>query len=110
MAKVTVDVDGHKLTHELTSKDSAKRFNEALKDPGQFKEFAKDPAGFAKSHGVQIDPALAAQLTAKLKGKQSLTEAQRMADDENGGGNFTAGAVAMGAFAASDTKIAAVAI
>lgn len=113
MAKVTVDVDGHKITHEMTSKASAHKLNDALKDPGQFKEFAKDPAGFSKSFGVHIDPALATQLASKLKGRGSLAEVQRMADDGgdgNGGGNFTAAAVALGALAPGDTKIAAVAI
>jgi hypothetical protein len=93
MPKVTIDVDGHKITHEMTSKESAKKLNDALNDPDRFKEFVKDPAGFSKAYGVQIDATLAAQLASRLKGRQSLAEVQRMADDGNGG-TWTAAAVA----------------
>jgi hypothetical protein len=109
MPKVTIDVDGQKISHDMGSKESARKLNDALKDPGQFKDFARDPAGFSKGYGVHIDAGLAHQLAAKLKGRQSLADVQAMPDD-NGGGNFSAAAVAMGAFAATDTKIGAVAI
>ena len=109
MAKVTIEVDGHKITHDMTSKESAKKLNDALKDPGQFRQFASDPAGFSKSYGVHIDAALATQLASKLKGRQSLADIQALADDD-GGDNFTAAAVAMGVIGGTDTKIAAVAI
>jgi hypothetical protein len=89
------------------SKAKTQKFNEALNDPHQFKSFAADPAGFAQKHGVTIDPALSDQLASKLKGHNSLAEVQAK---PAGGGNFTAAAVALGAFAHTDTKIGAVAI
>ncbi len=83
MPKVSIDIDGQKIVIEDSAR--AKNLNSALKDPAKFKEFAKDPAAFAQSHGVHIDPALANQIASKLKGRQSLAEVLRPRDEGDGG-------------------------
>jgi hypothetical protein len=94
------------MNEEATKK--VQKFNDALSDPHQFKQFARDPAGFAKGFGVKIDPALSSQLASKLHGHASLADLHKAT--AAGNGNFTAAAAAMGVVSVSDTKLAAVGI
>ena len=81
---------------------------DALKDPKEFKAFAKDPAAFAKRFGLTIDPDVSALLSKSIGTAISLEELR------SGGGNVRPSAVlwavAVGVYSLAATKIAVAAL
>ncbi|MEC5289576.1 hypothetical protein VSX64_01375 [Aurantimonas sp. C2-6-R+9] len=95
-------VDG-KSVEIKNEKETQTELNNALQDPDKFKEFAKSPAAFAKEYGLQIDEALSAQLSSKLKDVQSVGDMQKVMRGTN---EATVWAVASGSYSVASSKIA----
>lgn len=95
-------VDG-KNVEIKNEKETQIDLNNALQDPAKFKEFAKNPATFAKEYGLQIDEALSAQLSSKLKDAGSVDDMQNVVDGAN---EATVWAVASGSYSVASSKIA----
>src|SRR5262245_30193814 len=96
-------VDGKTINLKAVQ-EKGPQLNQVLQNPANFKALTEDPSGFARQHGLDLDPALAQQLKQKLQGVPSLDAAQSRVRDNGGGA--TIAAVAKGALAVSDSKIA----
>lgn len=88
--------------------DSARRLNQALRDPDDFAQFAADPAKFAKGHGLEISKDMAEQLKVALNGVESLQEAVGKVGMGRNPGDVmtTVWAVVAGAYSVASTKVA----
>lgn len=82
-------------------------FNKALQDDAQFLKFANDPAAFAKTFDLTIDPSVSGALAGKLQGVKSLGDLQALyRGGDEGSAGATAWAVAVGAYSVATSKIA----
>jgi hypothetical protein len=92
-------------SEEVRIEDPAKvdELSSALQQKEHFDQFAANPKDFAARYGLHIDDGIASTLKERLSNVSSIKDV-----DASGDVSCTAVAVAMGAAAAADTKIAAV--
>jgi hypothetical protein len=95
-------IDNRRVDIESSQKLSAE-LSKALDDASNFRAFAADPAKFAASRGLTIDKDIASQLSAKLKGFNSVEELQRA---NKAAAPATVWAIAVGHYSVTTTKIA----
>ena len=98
-------VDGKKInvkTHEKRNFE----LNKALTNKDKFAEFVANPRDFVKAYKLDIDNDISARLSDKLSGIGSLEELVRIRGGDDGGGDATVWAVAVGAYSMASTKIA----
>jgi hypothetical protein len=102
---LSLNVDGRIVDIKTPEKKNFE-LNAALQNPSDFREFAKDPAGFAKKFGLVIDKDISQQLSKKIASFDSLGNFQQFLKAGGGESEATLWAVAEGSFSVSSSKIA----
>ena len=98
-------VDGKKINVKTQEKKNFE-LNKALGNKDKFAKFVANPRDFVKAFKLDIDHDISAKLSDKLSGIGSLEELVRIRGGDDGGGDATVWAVAVGAYSMASTKIA----
>ncbi|KDM90105.1 hypothetical protein [Photobacterium galatheae] len=102
--KISLLVDGKVIEVKNPSKLNWDLSKSLIKNDN-FKEFAKDPKKYAAKFDLEIDADIAAKLTRRLEGFESLKEAEELFGFDPRVA-ATAWAVAAGAYSIASSKIA----
>ena len=98
-------VDGKKINVKTHDKRNFE-LNKALANKENFAKFVSNPRDFVKTFKLDIDHDISAKLSDKLSGIANLEELIRIKGGDDGGGDATVWAVAVGAYSMASTKIA----
>jgi len=99
--KIQLVIDGKPIDVQVENQRT-EELNAALRDPEQFRLFAKDPKAFVAKFGMQIDKEVSDQLAKKLVGKSDLSKLSSGAEMPQA----TIWAVAEGIYSVSSSKVA----